>query len=78
VHQIPVKAVSAALFAMGLQKPWHALLVSLPLCTFTSLVLGRLFFVTVERRFLNSPVERASFTGRDVRLRQGSPVQTTV
>ena len=59
VHQIPVKAVSAALYAWGFQSGVATLVVVTPASVVLSLLLGRLFFVTVESRFLNPPMSTA-------------------
>jgi peptidoglycan/LPS O-acetylase OafA/YrhL len=59
VHQIPVKAVSAALYAWGFQSGVATLVVVTPASVVVSLLLGRLFFVTVESRFLNPPMSTA-------------------
>ena len=56
VHQIPVKALSAALYAWGLQSGLATLAVVTPASVLLSLLLGRLFFLTVESRFLNRPM----------------------
>ena len=56
VHQIPVKALSAALYAWGLQSGRATLAVVTPASVLLSLLLGRLFFLMVESRFLNLPM----------------------
>jgi peptidoglycan/LPS O-acetylase OafA/YrhL len=66
VHQSPVKAITAGLLAFGYRSPSDALLISVPLCTATSLVLGRLFFLGVERRFLNGPAEQPVASSLDL------------
>jgi len=60
VHQIPVKAVSAVLYAWGFQSGVATLLVVMPACVAMSLVLGRVFFRTVESRFLNLPLRQSA------------------
>jgi peptidoglycan/LPS O-acetylase OafA/YrhL len=56
VHQTPVKAVSAALHVWGFQSGLATLTVVMPACVVVSLLFGRLFFKTVESRFLNFPL----------------------
>jgi len=56
VHQTPVKAVSAALYAWGFQSGLATLTIVTPACVAVSLLFGRLFFRTVESRFLNLPM----------------------
>jgi len=56
VHQLPVKALSAALHAWGFQSGLATLAVVMPACVAVSLLLGRLFFTAVESRFLNVPM----------------------
>jgi len=56
VHQTPVKAVSAALPVWGFQSGLATLMVVMPACVVVSLLFGRLFFKTVESRFLNVPL----------------------
>jgi peptidoglycan/LPS O-acetylase OafA/YrhL len=60
VHQIPVKAVSAVLYAWGFRSGVATLLVVMPACVAMSLVLGRVFFRTVESRFLNLPLRQSA------------------
>ena len=55
VHQIPVKAISAVLYRAGVHGAWPTMLITIPACVVVSLVLGWVFHVQVERRFLNAP-----------------------
>ena len=64
VHQTPVKAVSAYLHRVGLSSPEATLLIVLPLSVATALTLGQLFYVLVERRFLNSRQRTYAMSGR--------------
>ena len=54
VHQIPVKAVSMALYRSGVTTATATLLVTTPAAVLVSVALGWTFHVKVERRFLNS------------------------
>jgi peptidoglycan/LPS O-acetylase OafA/YrhL len=56
VHQIPVKAVTTALYRNGATGPLSTLFVVIPVSVGVSVGLGWMFHVAVERRFLNSPV----------------------
>jgi peptidoglycan/LPS O-acetylase OafA/YrhL len=56
VHQIPVKAVTTALYRNGVTGPLSTLLVVLPVSVGVSVGLGWMFHIVVERRFLNAPV----------------------
>ena len=56
VHQIPVKAVTTALFRNGVTGPLSTLFIVIPVSVGVSIGLGWMFHVAVERRFLNSPV----------------------
>jgi peptidoglycan/LPS O-acetylase OafA/YrhL len=73
VHQIPVKAVSAALYASGFQSGYATLLVVTPASVALSLLLGRLFFLGVESRFLNRPI--ATLGTRQPRQPVGEPAE---
>ena len=76
VHQIPIKGISAALYAAGFRSPLEALMISLPLCTVVSLLLGRLFYIAVERRFLNTPSQPVLSTREGTS--RGGPIQVAV
>jgi peptidoglycan/LPS O-acetylase OafA/YrhL len=56
VHQIPVKAVSTALYRNGATGPLSTLTIVIPASIALSVGLGWIFHVAVERRFLNTPV----------------------
>jgi peptidoglycan/LPS O-acetylase OafA/YrhL len=56
VHQIPVKAVSTALYRNGATSGLATLFIVIPLSVGVSVALGWMFHVAVERRFLNAPV----------------------
>jgi peptidoglycan/LPS O-acetylase OafA/YrhL len=64
VHWPIVRPLSHWLWNHGLRGPGATCLVTLPLCLAASLVMGRLFYVCVERRFLNNPTRRGSFSDR--------------
>ena len=59
VHQIPVKAITTALHRNGLTGAVATLAIVIPVCLAVSIGLGWLFHITVERRFLNTPVLRS-------------------
>jgi len=59
VHQIPVKAVSMALYRAGVTSAAATLAVTVPSAVAVSLGLGWTFYQLVERRFLNAPVTAA-------------------
>jgi peptidoglycan/LPS O-acetylase OafA/YrhL len=54
VHLIPVKAVSQGLRQLGFTSPEATLLLGIPCCLAVCIVLGSLFYLLVERRFLNT------------------------
>ena len=54
--QIPVKAVSTALYRNGATSELSTLFIVIPLSVGVSVALGWIFHVVVERRFLNAPV----------------------
>ena len=56
VHQLPVKAVSTALYRNGTTGAVSTLLLTVPLSVGVALALGWAFHLLVERRFLNSPM----------------------
>jgi peptidoglycan/LPS O-acetylase OafA/YrhL len=58
VHQIPVKAVSTALYRSGLTGATSTLLITIPASVAVSVALGWAFHVAVERRFLNAPAQQ--------------------
>ncbi len=58
-HWPVVKPLSHALHLAGIQGFWPTLFVTLPICLGVALVVGRVFFHLVERRFLNAPLVRA-------------------
>jgi peptidoglycan/LPS O-acetylase OafA/YrhL len=53
-HWPVTKAVSHALFLLGLRGTWATLALTIPLATGVSLVLAWAFYLLVERRFLNA------------------------
>jgi peptidoglycan/LPS O-acetylase OafA/YrhL len=55
VHQLIVKAVSKALWNLGLESAVGTLLVTLPLCFAASIVAGRACYLAIERYFVNQP-----------------------
>jgi peptidoglycan/LPS O-acetylase OafA/YrhL len=55
VHWTVVKPLSRWLWVQGVTGPAATLLITLPLCAIAAIVVGRLFFLGVERHFLNSP-----------------------
>jgi peptidoglycan/LPS O-acetylase OafA/YrhL len=57
VHQIPVKAVSTALYRSGFTGATSTLLITIPASVAVSVALGWAFHVSVERRFLNAPAQ---------------------
>lgn len=59
VHQIPVKAVTTALYRNGVTGPLPTLLIVIPISVAVSVGLGWMFHIVVERRFLNPPVREA-------------------
>ncbi len=61
VHQLLVKTTSAALWSVGVQSALGTLLVVVPVAVVVSIVVGRLAFVTIETRFLNT---RTTTAGR--------------
>jgi peptidoglycan/LPS O-acetylase OafA/YrhL len=60
VHQLPVKAVSTGLYALGLSSAWSTVFVTIPACVGVSVMLGWLFHTTVERHFLNATYQLRS------------------
>ncbi len=56
VHQIPVKAVTTALYRHGVTGPLSTLFIAIPVSVGVSVGLGWMFHIVVERRFLNPPV----------------------
>jgi peptidoglycan/LPS O-acetylase OafA/YrhL len=56
IHQIPVKAVSMALYRSGATSELSTLFIVIPASVGVSVALGWIFHVVVERRFLNAPV----------------------
>ena len=55
VHQLIAKSVSQAAWNAGFTSASDTVLVVMPLVVAASVVSGRLAFVTIERRFLNTP-----------------------
>jgi peptidoglycan/LPS O-acetylase OafA/YrhL len=55
VHWPIAKAVSHSLAWMGVDESWPTLLVTIPIAMILSLGVSRMFYLWVERRFLNSP-----------------------
>ncbi len=64
VHQIPVKAVTLALYRSGVTTATATLFVTTPAAVLASVALGWAFHVNVERRFLNSHPRQGS-AGRE-------------
>jgi peptidoglycan/LPS O-acetylase OafA/YrhL len=60
VHQLIVKAVSKALWNLGLESAVGTLLVTLPLCFAASIVAGRACYLAIERYFVNQPAPAAA------------------
>jgi peptidoglycan/LPS O-acetylase OafA/YrhL len=60
VHQLPVRATSTALYAMGFSSGASTLFVTVPACIGVSVALGWLFHISVERRFLNTAHPRTA------------------
>jgi peptidoglycan/LPS O-acetylase OafA/YrhL len=58
VHQIPVKAITTAFFRNGVDGPVSTLLIVIPVSVVVAVGLGWIFHVTVERRFLNTPLSK--------------------
>lgn len=58
VHSIPVELISHGFDRGGVTNPWVVLGLVVPLCLAASIAAGWVFFVLVERRFLNSRPER--------------------
>jgi peptidoglycan/LPS O-acetylase OafA/YrhL len=56
VHQLPIKVISALARRYGVVGAWPTLLLTVPVCVIVAVVLGWLFHVAVERRFLNRPL----------------------
>lgn len=54
VHQLPVRAISAGFLLLGWSGPWTTLFVTVPVSFTVALILGWVFHVNVERRFMNS------------------------
>lgn len=54
VHQLPVKAVSTLLFALGLTGPLQTVLITVPVSLAVAVPLGWSFHRLVERRFMNT------------------------
>ncbi|MBN9122984.1 MAG: hypothetical protein J0I06_28245, partial [Planctomycetes bacterium] len=54
-HPLAVAPVAWACYSSGLTSTAATVLVTLPLCTLSSVGLGYTFYRAVERRFLNAP-----------------------
>lgn len=54
VHGLPVNTISKFLFLKGFQDSYHTLCITMPICMATSLGLAALFYIIVERRFVNT------------------------
>lgn len=55
IHWPLCKLVSGTFYRMGVRGPWVTLLVVVPMCLAISIPLAAVFYVLVERRFLNPP-----------------------
>jgi peptidoglycan/LPS O-acetylase OafA/YrhL len=64
IHWPVVKVVSHALAIWGVTSPLATLTLVFPLCVVASVVAARLFFLGVERHFLNSPPAMAPNTSQ--------------
>jgi peptidoglycan/LPS O-acetylase OafA/YrhL len=69
VHQLPVKALTQYLCLRGFTSDSDALLMAVPASVAVSVLLGWLFHITVERRFLPPPAE----AGRAKREKAAAP-----
>jgi peptidoglycan/LPS O-acetylase OafA/YrhL len=54
MHPLVTKAISYSFFRQGYVSPWFTLLLIVPTCLIVSLLVSRLFYHLVERRFTNS------------------------
>lgn len=52
-HALVTKAIGHAAFRAGVHGSWQTLLLMVPVCVAVSAALGWVFYLTVERRFLN-------------------------
>ncbi|HET9370164.1 MAG TPA: acyltransferase [Vicinamibacterales bacterium] len=68
VHQILAKAVSSALAELGLRTDAATLLITVPVSIAVAVAAGRLFYVHVERRFLNPPAASVVQVSRPIDL----------
>ena len=75
VHQLLVKATCAALWSAGVQSAIGTLLVVVPASLVLSIVVGRLAFVTIETRFLNTRTTTAG-QGERPRVAADGPFST--
>lgn len=57
-HALVTKAIGHAAFELGYTGPWQTLGVVVPVCLAISLPVGWVFYLLVERRFLNSTASR--------------------
>ncbi len=55
------KVVSRLLYDAGVQGLWPTILICLPICAAVSILVGRVFFLLVERRFLNTKPVSSGF-----------------
>lgn len=56
-HWPVCKLLSHGLYVAGVNDPWYTLCFSIPLSVMTSLGVSYLFFLAVERRFLNASAQ---------------------
>lgn len=56
VHWPVVKPLSKWLFHSGVTSSWATLIITIPLCVGTSVMVAWLFYECVEKRFLNKPL----------------------
>jgi peptidoglycan/LPS O-acetylase OafA/YrhL len=52
-HVLVTKSIGYSLFRMGMHGPWETLLLAVPLSILFSTAIGWIFYLAVERRFLN-------------------------
>ena len=55
IHSVPVRSIAKGLHFSGLDTAWETILITLPICLGVSLTLGWIFYLCVERHFLNPP-----------------------
>jgi peptidoglycan/LPS O-acetylase OafA/YrhL len=72
VHQLPTKAISNALHRSGVTSDAGTLLLTVPACIAASVLVGWVFYLAVERRFLNSLPAGPAPAGREALPEDGS------